>query len=100
MYAKEREKPPTVIFGNFLNNRIKRRGTAILITLVTIFICHIKIRVVRIPQKNLRLVYLGVWCNGSITGSNPVGKGSKPLAPAIWRDGVMASQRIANPSYL
>ena len=28
--------------------------------------------------------YIGVWCNGSINGSNPFGMGSNPVAPAIF----------------
>lgn len=27
--------------------------------------------------------FIGVWCNGSIRGPNPPGKGSSPLTPVI-----------------
>ena len=52
------------------------------------------------PSKEPASCNLRIQCNGSTIGSNPISKSSNLLIRAIWRGGVMVSQRTANPSYL
>lgn len=36
-----------------------------------------------ILSPHFNFLYLGRWCNGSMSGSNPVGQGSNPWRSAI-----------------
>ena len=40
-------------------------------------------------------INIGVWCNGSIRGSNPLGQGSNPWAPVSEKT-IRTSQQTKN----